>query len=199
VDVLRVRHAGEVEAGQQGELLEEHRPLPPRTGLADRQPAERERRGLLECGAPCAEVRGSQQPTVRPRERADRLGDEALVEAGARLLELLLARAALGFRDDPAVRLGELRIAKATARARRRPTRGGAARPAGSRAACPERPGNRPPRTRWRTRGRPRGARCRTRAGAAASRRRPPERTRPGALSRARARAPARGSARSWP
>src|SRR5262249_19036645 len=108
------------EAGQQGELLEEHRPLPPRTGLADRQPAERERRGLLECGAPCAEVRGSQQPTVRPRERADRLGDEALVEAGARLLELLLARAALGFRDDPAVRLGELRIAKATARARRR-------------------------------------------------------------------------------
>ena len=78
VDVVRPgAHRREVEARQQRELLEHHRPLPPRPGLADRVAVVVERHRRLERRLPAREVVAGQQPAVAaparvhaPRPRA---------------------------------------------------------------------------------------------------------------------------------
>ena len=67
VRVLARAHRGEVEAREQRELLEHHRALPPRPGLADRVPVVVERDRRLEGRLPAA--RGRRRSAARPRPR----------------------------------------------------------------------------------------------------------------------------------
>ena len=111
---------GEVEALEQRELLQADRPLAPRAGLADREPAVVERDRRLERRAPAAQVVAGQEPAALAREAVDLLCDEALVEHAARALDLFLARAAARLVEEPRPRGRELRVAERRARPRRR-------------------------------------------------------------------------------
>ena len=129
-------HRREVEAREQRELLEHHRPLPPRPGLADRVPVVVERHRRLERRLPAARGRrrvssprwrsAVESMTSVSRTSVDRLRHPAAVERVARRVDPRLARPA-----------------RATARAarRRRPAAGcGTARPGARRRAGRSRP-----------------------------------------------------------
>ena len=101
-EVRRARaHGRQVEAVEQRELLQEHRALPPRPGLAHGQPAELVGQRLLEPRVPAGQVGVGQQPAVRPAGHVhdlggrevdrDGLGHETLVVGPPGRLDLLVA------------------------------------------------------------------------------------------------------------
>ena len=79
VDELGRRELGEVEAVEQRELLQAHRPGRPRQRLADGQPAVLERGDRLERRPPARHVVAGEQAALGGDEAVDLLGDEALV------------------------------------------------------------------------------------------------------------------------
>ena len=94
-------HGAQVEAPEQGKLLQEHRPLAPRTGLAHDQVAVRVCHRLLIGRLPVDHVVTGQQAAMgaaaavhdlAPAEAVDLLGDEALVPHAPRRLDDGLAR-----------------------------------------------------------------------------------------------------------
>ncbi len=150
------RHGGEVEAGQQRELLEHHRPLPPGSGLADRVAVELARDRGLERRLPAGHVVRAQQPVLGLEERVDRLRHPAAIEGVARGVDARLARrrrptARAARRRRPAAGCGAAAPARARA-GRSRPSsatpRGTAARRRGSRPRSPAPPGSRRARSR---------------------------------------------------
>ena len=120
VDELGRGQVREVEAGEQRELLEQHRALAPRPGLADGVAAVLERGRRLERRAPRGEVAAVEQAAVLAAEAVDRVCDEALVEDVPRALDLGLAVAAQRLGHDPAVRRRQLPVPEQLARLRRR-------------------------------------------------------------------------------
>src|SRR5438552_17473212 len=120
VDELRLGHVRHVESGQERELLQADRALPPGAGLAHLDVAVREGRGRFERRLPFGQVLSGHEATALAREAVDLLGDEALVEGAARALDLLLARAAAGLVEQSLPRRGESRIAEGRPRRRRR-------------------------------------------------------------------------------
>ena len=121
-------HGGEVEAAEQRELLQEHRPLAPGPGLADGQAAELVGQRLLEPRLPAGQVVVGQQSPVRlpghvhdlggGEVRGDRLGDEALVVGPPGRLDLLVAIGAGRFRlvEDALVGGGQRGVGEQRAR-----------------------------------------------------------------------------------
>ena len=96
---------GQVEAGQQRELLQEHRALPPGAGLADLVAVVVEAGRLLDRAAPAGQIRAGQHAGMtlagriahRPADvLGDRLGNEPFVEAAAGCLDLGLPAGAAG-------------------------------------------------------------------------------------------------------
>ena len=207
VDELGRRELGEIEAVEERELLQPHRPGRPRQRLADRQPAVLELGDRLERRAPARHVLAGEEPAFGGGEPVDLLGDEALVVRAAGLLDLLLARASARLLDDPAIGRRERRVAEERADLRCRqvevaragPPAAAAPRCARSSRGSRRRAGSRAPRSRSRTRARPRAARSRTAPAAAASRRRRRGRRPRARRFRGRARGRDRGSARSSP
>ncbi len=115
----------------QRELLEEHRALTPRAGLADRVAAVVVAERRLGRRSPAGEVGLREQPAVPATGRVqdlggageahDRLREPALVEGGAGVLDLpvAVARRSLGLAHDPGVGLRERGVAHPPAGARR--------------------------------------------------------------------------------
>ena len=109
-------HRAEVEAVEQRELLQEHRPLPPRPGLVDGPALVGQALGRLEGRLERGEVVGREQAAMRATravrhlgplaERADRLRDEAAIPRVARRLDLSVAigRRRFGLVQDARVR-----------------------------------------------------------------------------------------------
>ena len=123
---------GQVEAGQQGQLLEEHRALAPGLGLAHGQARVVEGQRGLHGRPPGGQVVVGQQPPVRPPGDVHHLGevevaghvlgDETRVEDPARGLDLLVPVRAgrLGLVEQPLVGGGQLGVAEPGAGGRRR-------------------------------------------------------------------------------
>ena len=128
VDEVRGSHRREVEAGQQRELLEQHRALPPRPGLADRVAVVVERDRHLERRRPARQVVAGEQPVLVRGE--DRLRHPAAVERVARRVDARLARAAARARE-PLERLGQRAVAEQPAGLGHRGVELGRARPLG--------------------------------------------------------------------
>ena len=103
---------GEVEAVEQRELLQAHRPRRPRQRLADGEAAVLELRDRLERRPPAGQVVAGEEAALGRDEAVDLLGDEALVVRAPRLLDLLLARAAARLFEDAAVRRRQRRVAE---------------------------------------------------------------------------------------
>ena len=120
VDQLRRRCRAEVEAFQQGELLQEHRALSPGTGLEDGVAAVVERQRPLERGLPAGHVVAGEKTVLRAHEGAYGLGDEAAVPGVAGARQLLLARPGRSLVEDPPVRRGDAGAAEERARFGRR-------------------------------------------------------------------------------
>jgi hypothetical protein len=131
VDVFRgtEAHRLEVEARQQGELLEEDRALPPRAGLADRVAVVLESRRRLDRRLPGAEVVACEEPSLLGAQPVDGLGHEAAVKGLAGAVDPRLAAAASRLVEDPAVRRGQGRVAEQRPRAGRRQVELGRGRP----------------------------------------------------------------------
>ena len=128
VDALARRHRREVEAGQQRELLEHHRALSPRAGLADRVAVVVERDRRLERRLPARHVVAAQQPVLGREEVVDRLRDPAAVEGVAGGVDARLARVSPGARQPPEA-LGQRAVAEQPARLGDRQVDVGRARP----------------------------------------------------------------------
>ena len=173
-------HRGEVEAGQQRELLEQHRALPPRPGLADRVAVVVERDRHLERRRPARQVVAGEQPALVRGE--DRLRHPAAVERVARRVDARLARVAARAREPP-VRLGQRAVAEQLGRPRapRRRSRPSSSTRAAGRApprGSPARPGSPRPRSRSPPPARPPAPTCRSRAASGTRRRTRPARRR---------------------
>ena len=121
-------HRGQVEPGQQRELLQEDRPLAPGLRLADGQPGVAEGERRLGAGPPGGEVVVAEQAPVGAAGRVhdvgdvqvagEGLGDEALVEDPPGGLDLLVpaGRGGFGLVEDALVGGGQLRVAEPAAR-----------------------------------------------------------------------------------
>ncbi len=129
MDELDVAQVGDVEAGEQRELLEADRPLAPRPRLAHGEAAVVVRDRRLERRPPVAQVVAVQEAAALAREAVDLLCDEPLVEDAARALDLFLARAAARLVEQARPRGGELRVAKRRAGPWGRKVEVGRARP----------------------------------------------------------------------
>ena len=128
-------HGRQVEAVEQRELLQEHRALPPRPGLAHGQPAELVGQRLLEPRVPAGQVGVGQQPAVRPAGHVhdlgggevdrDGLGHEALVVGPPGRLDLLVAVLAgrFGLVQDALVGGGQRGVGEPRARRGHAPAR----------------------------------------------------------------------------
>ncbi len=169
-------HAVEVEALEQRELLQRHRPLAPRR-LADRVVAVVVGERRLDAGLPLRHVLPGEHAGVRraagvhhllrAAELVDRLGDEALRPDLARLLDLrdAVAAGALGFLQHARVGRGECLVGEHHALLGHLAVRADRPRP---RSASARGTASRPWRW-WRWRARPadgRSARRRSRASA---------------------------------
>ena len=124
VQVVRAarRQAAQAEPVQQCQLLQEHRALPPRAGLAHGQAHEVEAGRLFHAGLPAGQVGPAEQRPVRlagqvhhlgPGQVAvDGLGHEALVVGPAGGVDLLVPvrPGRLGLVQDPLVRRGQRRV-----------------------------------------------------------------------------------------
>ena len=200
VDALARRHRREVEAGQQRELLEHHRALPPRAGLADGVAVVVERDRRLERRLPARHVVAAQQPVLGREEAVDRLRDPAAVEGVAGGVDARLARVSPGARQPPvasrpAGRCGTAGPPRAPAGRRppSSPTRPAAApRCRGSPPRSPAPRDSRRARRRSPAPARRRAPRSRSRAASAPRRRTRRARRRRAGRSRGRARARAR-------
>jgi hypothetical protein len=110
-------HGRKVESGQQRQLLQEHRALPPWPGLAHLELAEPEPHRLFERSPPSREVVSREQPAGTSAPTTDGLSDETLVVRGTSALDLdrpiRPARLALG--KEAAESRGQLRVREATA------------------------------------------------------------------------------------
>src|SRR4051794_7292252 len=107
---LSLAEPADVEALEEGKLLQRHGAGAPRPRLADGRPAVLERDHRLERGAPGSEVFARQQSAFRFREGVDLVGDEAFVKELPRALELRLPRAARRLVDDASIRRGGRRV-----------------------------------------------------------------------------------------
>jgi hypothetical protein len=128
-------HGRQVEAVEQRELLREHRPLPPRLGLAHGQPAELVGQRLLEPRVPAGQVGVGQQPAVRLAGHVhdlggrevdrDGLGHETLVVGPPGRLDLLVAVLAgrFGLVQDALVGGGQRGVGEPRARRGHAPAR----------------------------------------------------------------------------
>ena len=112
--------SGEVEAREQGELLQPHGARAPRLRLAHGQPAVVEGDDGLDRRPPGRQVRAREEPALVRREAVDLLGDEPLVVRTARLLDLVLARATAALVDDAAIRRRERGVPEELSGRRRR-------------------------------------------------------------------------------
>ena len=123
-------HRLQVEPVEQAELLEQHRALAPRAGLAHRPAAVLDRHRRLHRGPPAGQVVAVQQPLVAPAAHVhdlgggqvagDRLGHEPLVEGGQGGLDLAVPVRAgrLGLLQQPPPGRGQGRVAQPPARGR---------------------------------------------------------------------------------
>ena len=109
---LRFGKAGDVEAVEQGELLQRNRSGAPRAGLADGGLAVLERHDGLEGRSPRCHVVARQQAPLRFAEAVDLVGDKAFVEELASPFDLLVARAAGRLCHDPPIGRGKHGIAE---------------------------------------------------------------------------------------
>ena len=140
VDQLGAAGRRQVAVAEQGQLLQQHRPLAPGRRLGHGQPAPVEGDRRLPARPPAGQVVAGEQAGVRaagvvhPRlggERVDRLRDEPLVPGPARGLQLSLPVGAgrLSLGQQPPVRLGQRRLAQPLARRRCRQPAVGRGRP----------------------------------------------------------------------
>ncbi len=190
--------AVEIEALQQRQLLQQHRPLAPRTGLGQCVAAVVEGQRRFDGRLPARQVVAGQQPAMTaaggvehllaPAETVDSLGDKAAIPRPAGALDLPLATAVAGLGENPAIGRGERPVAKQPSRLGRRRHWANIPR---QNSAIPGETTRRP----WRQSGRsgePRGSRSR-------HRRSPGRGSRRWASSRNRARAASRRRTRREP
>ncbi len=120
VDVLgRADAEGrEVEPGEQGELLQQDRPLPPRPGLADRVAVVVVGDRRLDRRLPAGEIAAGDETAVRRAEAVDLVGDEATIEGVSSPVDPVLAAPGAGLVEDSPIGRGERRVAKERSRPR---------------------------------------------------------------------------------